>query len=246
MEKIITSVLMAVMFLTVISGFGMNMGVEITFEDGTSTFMGDKFYGIVSETEEPEQCIQNWSCGNWSQCGNEAETEIETEIIIRVWDMDGNPIEIPDWVSSSNKIRVCLDLNGCNNDTNKPIEIQECEENTNIFEVNKSDEDEIITTDIVNQTNEIQINQIQGMRTDLLSDASVIKSIQIINDRNIENKTDDTFDYIIEDSEEEVAEQQTTTSLETQEVVSIKEKDFFARIWDLIKNVCVEIWSKKK
>jgi len=233
-KKIIISVLMVIMFLTLISGFGMNTRVKITFEDGRETYIGDWFYG----TEKSEQCIQNWSCGNWSECGNEAETGIETEIIIRIWDMDGNPIEIPDWVSSSNKsqTRVCLDLNECNNDTNKPIEIKECEENTNISEINKSDEDEIITINIVNQTNETQINQ----------------TIQIFNDTNqTEDKTADTFDDTTEDIEEEVAEQRTTTSLETQEislsgeevetnvdfVVPIKEKDFFEMILDWIKNV---------
>ena len=126
-------VLISVFFLTIVSGFSTNLGVELVFEDGSRTFMGDESYETVQETEENESYIQNWSYSNQSEYVNESQTKI------------------------------CLDLNECNYETNKSLGSQEYEEFIGELVTSKSyDEnsrDTIVTPIIDEKISEASIDE---------------------------------------------------------------------------------------
>lgn len=102
-------------------------------------------------------CVENWSCNAWSQCGNNSQSRICTDlntcgtIVNKPNNLQGcTDTCTPNWVcntwstcSSSAKTRSCVDSNNCNIATGKPVETSECT-NPPALDETEAEIDEII------------------------------------------------------------------------------------------------------
>ena len=92
----------------------------------------------------PTTCEEDWTCTEWSDCANDTQTRICTDLN-ECGTNNSKPTEIQEcvipeecvenwtcseWSTCFNKMqnRACIDLNDCGTLTNKPEETQECEE----------------------------------------------------------------------------------------------------------------------
>jgi len=101
---------------------------------------------------ETEICIVNWNCSNWTECINETQTRICSDLN-ECNNETLKPFEIQNCTNETNEIinktciinwscsnwtncinltqtRICEDLNNCINETGKPIEFQNCTNET--------------------------------------------------------------------------------------------------------------------